>query len=215
MGPISAEIEVDVSARGGLRACSTTSPIRPSFTDHFLTDFHLTRIDAVGVGAGGRFRVNAPLRSPWKDTTIVELEASFRIVERGLGGRTNRIPDHTVWELTSGTGSLTEVRFTHWTEPNHLDRAIESLSWRPSGRSGAGSRRCAGCATTSRANAARTSGSRWPAATVTRPASLIRRPNRLPAADVVLPRRLLLSLFAALALAALAVGCLRLRLREP
>lgn len=128
MGPISAEIEVDVSREEAFDLLQDLS-IRPSFTDHFLSDFHLTRIDAVGVGAGARFRVDAPLRSPWEDTTIVELEAPFKIVERGLGGRTNRIPNHTVWELTSGTGSLTKVRFTHWTEPNHLDRALESLSW--------------------------------------------------------------------------------------
>ena len=63
------------------------------------------------------------------DTTIVELEAPFRIVERGRGGRTNRIPNHTVWELTEGPGTLTKVRVAHWTEPaNPLDRGLEILS---------------------------------------------------------------------------------------
>jgi|SRR5215213_4906702 len=127
MGPIAAEIEVDVPREEAFALLSDLSA-RPSFTDHFLTDFHLTRIDAVGVGAGARFRVKAPLRSPWEDTTIVEVEAPFRIVERGLGGRTNRIPNHTVWELTSGAGSLTRVRLSHWTEPKHLDRGLEILS---------------------------------------------------------------------------------------
>jgi hypothetical protein len=119
MGPISAEIEVDVSREEAFALLSDLSA-RPSFTDHFLSDFHLTRLDPVGIGAGARFRVNAPFRSPWEDTTIVE---------RGSGGRTNRIPNHTVWELTSGSGSLTKVRFTHWTEPKFLDGALESLSW--------------------------------------------------------------------------------------
>jgi uncharacterized protein YndB with AHSA1/START domain len=128
MGPISAEIEIDVSREEAFALLSDLS-VRPSFTDHFLSEFHLTRIDAVGVGAGARFRVEAPFRSPWEDTTIVAVEAPHKIVERGLGGRTNRIPNHTVWELTSGSGSLTKVRFTHWTEPKHLDRALESLSW--------------------------------------------------------------------------------------
>jgi uncharacterized protein YndB with AHSA1/START domain len=128
MGPISAEIEVDVSREEAFALLSDLSA-RPSFTDHFLTDFHLTRIDSVGIGAGARFRVDAPFRSPWEDTTIVEAEPPHRIVERGFGGRTNRIPNHTVWELTSGSGSLTKLRVTHWTEPNHLDGALESLSW--------------------------------------------------------------------------------------
>jgi hypothetical protein len=127
MGPISAEIEVDVPRERAFALLADLSA-RPSFTDHFLSDFHLTRLDSTGVGAGARFRVNAPLRSPWEDTTIVELEEPFRIVERGQGGRVNRIPNHTVWELTGGAGSLTHVRFTHWTEPKHIDRTVELLS---------------------------------------------------------------------------------------
>jgi uncharacterized protein YndB with AHSA1/START domain len=127
MGPISAEAEIDVP-RERVFAKLTDLAARPEFTDHFLSDFHLTRIDATGVGAGARFRVEAPLRSPWMDTTIVELDPPFRIVERGQGGRVNRIPTHTVWELTEGPGSLTSVRLSHWTEPGHLDRGLELLS---------------------------------------------------------------------------------------
>lgn len=127
MGPISAEIEVDVPRERAFALLADLAA-RPSFTDHFLSDFHLTRLDSTGVGAGARFRVNAPLRSPWEDTTIVELEEPFRIVEQGQGGRSNRIPNHTVWELTGGAGSLTHVRFSHWTEPKHVDRGVELLS---------------------------------------------------------------------------------------
>ena len=127
MGPISAETEIDAPRERVFETIGDLA-LRPSFTDHFLTDFRLTRIESSGVGAGARFRVKAPLRSIWMDTTIVELEEPFRIVERGLGGRVNRIPNHTVWELTEGRGSLTAVRFTHWTEPNPLDRGLELLS---------------------------------------------------------------------------------------
>jgi hypothetical protein len=62
------------------------------------------------------------------DTTIVALDEPYRIVERGQGGRLNRIPNHTVWELTEGPGSLTSVRFSHWTEPGPVDRGLELLS---------------------------------------------------------------------------------------
>lgn len=127
MGPISAEIEIDVPREEAFAKLADLAE-RPSFTDHFLTDFHLTRIDSEGVGAGARFRVKAPLRKVWMDTTILALEEPFRIVEEGRGGRANRIPNHTVWELTDAAGGLTAVRVSHWTEPGHLDRALELLS---------------------------------------------------------------------------------------
>jgi uncharacterized protein YndB with AHSA1/START domain len=128
MGPISAEVEIDAPRE---RVFETIGDLaaRPSFTDHFLSDFHLTRIDPIGVGAGARFRVQAPLRSIWMDTTIVEQDRPFRILEQGQGGRVNRIPVKTVWELTEGPGSLTTVRVSHWTEPgNQLDRALEVIT---------------------------------------------------------------------------------------
>ena len=31
------------------------------FTDHYLVDWHLTRVDSYGSGAGARFRIKAPL----------------------------------------------------------------------------------------------------------------------------------------------------------
>lgn len=128
MGPISAETEIDVPRERVFELLSDLA-VRPTFTDHFLGDFHLTRIESSGIGAGARFRVQAPLRSPWMDTAIVELEAPHLIVERGQGGRANRIANQTVWELTEGPGSLTTVRLSHWTSPtNPLDRGLEVLS---------------------------------------------------------------------------------------
>jgi uncharacterized protein YndB with AHSA1/START domain len=128
MGPIRAEVEIDAPRERIFELIGDLS-LRPSFTDHFLTDFHLLRIDPRGVGAGARFRVKAPLRKVWMDTTIIGQEEGERIVEAGSGGRTNRIRTHTVWELSGGTGSLTAVSVTHWSEPaNPLDRALEVAS---------------------------------------------------------------------------------------
>lgn len=124
MGPIHAEVEVDVSRERAFELIGDLAA-RPAFTDHFLSGFHLLRLDPRGVGAGARFRVNAPLRSVWEDTSIVELEEPFKIVEQGAGGRANRIRTHTVWELTPGAGSLTLVTFSHWTEPTPVDRPLE------------------------------------------------------------------------------------------
>ena len=127
MGPLRTEIEIDVPRE---RVFETIADLaaRPSFTDHFLTDFHLTRLEATGVGAGARFKARGPLRSVWMDTVIADLSLPFRVVEEGRGGRGNRICTHTVWELTEGPGSLTAVRVSHWTEPNGIDRALEILS---------------------------------------------------------------------------------------
>lgn len=128
MGPLSAEIEIDAPRERVFAAIGDLAR-RPSFTDHFLHDFHLTRIESRGVGAGARFRTGSPLRSVWMDSAIAELEEPHRIVERGQGGRANRIPATTVWELTEGSGSLTRVRVSHWTEPsNPFDRALEKLA---------------------------------------------------------------------------------------
>jgi len=128
MGPISAEIEIDRPRERVFEVVGDLAA-RPSFTARFLTEFHLTRIEASGVGAGARFRIRSPLRSVWMDTTIVELEAPHRIVEEGHCGRGNRIRTRTVWELTNGSGSLTKVRMSHWTEPaNPVDRLLEIVT---------------------------------------------------------------------------------------
>jgi uncharacterized protein YndB with AHSA1/START domain len=126
MGPVSAEVEIDVPREVAFAAIADLAR-RPSFMDHFVDEFHLTRLDSSGVGAGARFRFDLPPRRLWADTAIAELEPPHRIVERGQGGRGNRIPVTTVWELVEGTGSLTRVRVSHWTEPaSPLVRALDA-----------------------------------------------------------------------------------------
>jgi uncharacterized protein YndB with AHSA1/START domain len=127
MGPFGAEIEID-APRERVFAAIADLARRPSFTDHFLTGFRLTRLDSSGIGAGARFRYDVPLRKAWMDSAIAELEPPHKLVEHGRGGRGNRIPATTVWELTEGGGSLTRLRVVHWTEPGPLDRALEALS---------------------------------------------------------------------------------------
>ena len=127
MGPLSAEVEIDVSRERAFEFIADLAN-RPSFTDHFVSGFHLTRIESAGLGAGARFRFEVPLHRVWTDTTIVELDAPHRIVEQGHGGRGNRVPSTTAWELTEGPGSLARVRVSFWTEPEHAGRAKEALT---------------------------------------------------------------------------------------
>lgn len=126
MGPVSAEVEIDVPRERAFAFIADLAN-RLSFTDHFVSGFHLTRIGSTGVGAGARFRFDVPLHRLWVDSTVVELDAPHRIVEHGLGGRANRMPSTTVWELTGAPGSLTRVRVSFWTEPSHVERAREAL----------------------------------------------------------------------------------------
>lgn len=128
MGPVGAEIEIDVPRRRAFEAIADLA-LRPAFTDHFVADFHLTRIESKGVGAGARFRFAVGPRSVWTDAVIAELDEPHRIVEHGRCGRDNRIPSTTLWELTEGPGSLTKVRVSYWTEPsNPVDRGLELLT---------------------------------------------------------------------------------------
>jgi uncharacterized protein YndB with AHSA1/START domain len=102
------------------------------FTDHYLVDWHLTRIDSVGLGAGARFRLKAPgVRFNWADVTFVEVERPQRIVEAGRAGKYNRIRTLGVYELQPAALGATRVQFTLQTVPVTLsDRLMESLGAR-------------------------------------------------------------------------------------
>ena len=104
----------------------------PEFTDHYLTDWRLTRENSYGSGAGARFRVRAPLsRFSWADMTFFELQPPFRIVERGRGGKFNRIRMLGTYTLLDGPGGTTKVEYTLETQPVMLsDRLQEALGGR-------------------------------------------------------------------------------------
>jgi uncharacterized protein YndB with AHSA1/START domain len=102
------------------------------FTDHYLVDWRLTRIDSVGRGAGARFRVKVPgNRFSWADVSFSEVERPHRIVEVGRTGKENRIRTLGVYELAPAAAGATRVRFTLQTVPATLsDRLMEGLGAR-------------------------------------------------------------------------------------
>ena len=102
------------------------------FTDHYLVDWHLTRIDSVGKGAGARFRVKAPgNRYSWADVTFAEVDRPHRIVEVGRTGKNNRIRTLGAYELHPAAGGATRVEFTLQTAPATLaDRLMEGFGAR-------------------------------------------------------------------------------------
>jgi uncharacterized protein YndB with AHSA1/START domain len=104
----------------------------PEFKDHFLTDWRLTREDSAGRGAGARFREQLPLsRFGWGDYTLVEVDPPYRIVERGRGGKFNRIRSIGVWMLRDAPGGMTRVDYAYETQPAMpSDRLMEAIAGR-------------------------------------------------------------------------------------
>jgi uncharacterized protein YndB with AHSA1/START domain len=101
----------------------------PEFSDHFLKQWRLLRVDSYGTGAGARFRIDAPLqRFSWADQTFIEVLPHHRIVGVGRGGKFNRIKTYSEWVLSS-QGSATRVEFMTETDPPlPTDRLLEALT---------------------------------------------------------------------------------------
>jgi len=102
------------------------------FTDHYLVDWHLTRMDTVGIGAGARFRIKAPLnRFSWADMTIAEMQPPFKLVERGRGGKFNRIKMIGTYEILERHAGTSLVQYTFETDASvPSDRLREILGGR-------------------------------------------------------------------------------------
>ncbi|HEY5316499.1 MAG TPA: SRPBCC family protein [Solirubrobacteraceae bacterium] len=102
------------------------------FTDHYLVDWHLTREQSYGTGAGARFRVKAPFaRFSWADMTFSELDPPSRIVEQGRGGKYNRVRLLGTYTLKDGPQESTDVEYRFETRPvQPSDRLIEVLGGR-------------------------------------------------------------------------------------
>jgi uncharacterized protein YndB with AHSA1/START domain len=104
---------------------------RPAWHDHYLSQFRLTRVKSVGVGAGATFRIEAPLFPQWAEFQVVETERPRRLLERGRIGRWGRTTGWTEWELVDDYGA-TEVQVTLWSVPGiRWDAFKESLGARP------------------------------------------------------------------------------------
>jgi uncharacterized protein YndB with AHSA1/START domain len=99
------------------------------FTDHCLTDWHLTREDSYGAGAGARFRVKSRFdRFSYGDMTLAEVRPPERIVATGRAGRFNRMRTRTEWRLEeAGTGKTDLTFVTESTPATSSDRLMEKL----------------------------------------------------------------------------------------
>jgi uncharacterized protein YndB with AHSA1/START domain len=102
----------------------------PEFSDHYLTEWHLTRIDSVGRGAGARFRIDTRDRFAYGDMTFIEVERPYKIVAAGREGKFNRNKTWTTWTL-SPSGKATRVEVSTESEPALItDKLIEAVTRR-------------------------------------------------------------------------------------
>ena len=125
MGPISVTRAIDAPREQVFDSLWDLAN-RPAFTDHFLTDFRLERFESAGVGAAARMRIEKP--GLWMETVIVELSRPYRILEEGKGGRLDRIPILTAWEIVEGPSAATsEVTVRFGTEPTHPQDRLREL----------------------------------------------------------------------------------------
>jgi uncharacterized protein YndB with AHSA1/START domain len=99
------------------------------FTDHCLTEWHLTREDSYGAGAGARFRVKSRLdRFSYGDMTLAEVRPPERIVATGRAGRFNRMRTRTEWRLEEAGTGRTDLTFVIESTPaTSSDRLMEKL----------------------------------------------------------------------------------------
>jgi uncharacterized protein YndB with AHSA1/START domain len=123
VGPISLTVSID-APRERVFDFICDLGTRESWIDHFATGYRLMRIEAQGQGAGARFRADAPAGVTYMETVIAEAQRPYRLVEHGRGGRLDRIPIRTVWELEEGP--TTTLTLTFWTSPpSAFDRVRE------------------------------------------------------------------------------------------
>ena len=88
------------------------------FSDHCMVEWHLTREDSYGRGAGARFRVKSRFdRFSYGDITLAEVTPPEQIVATGRSGRFNRIKTRSTWTLDEAGPGQTKVTFETQSTP--------------------------------------------------------------------------------------------------
>jgi uncharacterized protein YndB with AHSA1/START domain len=105
---------------------------RPAYTDHFMDDYRLARVQPVGVGAAARFKLDAPLSNQYAELTITEADRPRRIIEEIRVGRRGRNRSVAVYDFTRESANITRVDLTTFSEPATMVdrfREIGAAGW--------------------------------------------------------------------------------------
>jgi hypothetical protein len=116
MGPVSATIVID-RRREDVFDFVCDLAARPSFTDHFMEDYRLARVQPVGVGAAARFKLDAPLANEYAELTIVKADRPRQIIEEIRVGRRGRNRSVAVYDFTRESAQVTRVELVTFSEP--------------------------------------------------------------------------------------------------
>ena len=100
---------------------------RPAYTDHYLEDYRLARVNTSGKGAAARFMLRAPFSKQYGELTIAECDRPRRIVEEIKLGRLGRTRSVAVYELAPEAGGGTHVALTTYSEPAGPADAMRQL----------------------------------------------------------------------------------------
>src|SRR3954463_1648281 len=100
---------------------------RPSFTEHFMKDYRLARVQPVGVGAAARFKLDAPLANEYAELTITKAERPRQIIEESRYGRRGRNRSVTVYDFTRESADVTKVELTTFSEPATVVDRIKEI----------------------------------------------------------------------------------------
>jgi uncharacterized protein YndB with AHSA1/START domain len=131
MDPITASVTIDRPREEVFEYLADIAN-HQEFSDHYLKQWRLTRVDSYGRGAGARFKIDAPLdRFGWGDMTFVEVERPQRIVAAGRAGKFNRNQTWTEWKLEPSGERTTRVSVTTESVPAlPTDKLFEALTGR-------------------------------------------------------------------------------------
>jgi uncharacterized protein YndB with AHSA1/START domain len=90
---------------------------RPAYTDHFMDDYRLARVQSVGVGAAARFRLDVPMSNEYAELTITKADRPRQIIEELRVGRRGRSRAVAVYDFSRESAHVTRVELTTYSEP--------------------------------------------------------------------------------------------------
>jgi uncharacterized protein YndB with AHSA1/START domain len=90
---------------------------RPAYSDHYMRDYRLARVNPVGQGAAARFQLRGPVAKEYAELTITEVDRPRRIVEEIRVGRRGRNRSVALYDFTPEGGGTTRVELTTYSEP--------------------------------------------------------------------------------------------------
>ena len=131
MRPFSASVTIDAPRERVFDYLADIANHR-EFSDHYLKDFRLERLESRGVGAAAQFRI-AFGSSLWGEIVITELERPYRIVLEGQTGRIGRVKTRAVYTLTDYAQGMTRLEYeassTAATRVDDLRAVLGGRAW--------------------------------------------------------------------------------------